>query len=87
MHVGLTLVDGDARLTVSDDGVGVAQADVARRLGEGHIGLASHALRLEAAGGGLTVRPASAGGTVATVTLPVPGVAAHEPIAGASTDL
>jgi len=87
VHVGLTLVDGDARLTVSDDGVGVAQADVARRLGEGHIGLASHALRLEAAGGGLTVRPASAGGTVATVTLPVPGVAAHEPIAGASTDL
>lgn len=88
VHVGLTLVDGDARLTVSDDGVGVAPADVARRLGEGHIGLASHALRLEAAGGALTVRPASAGGTVATVTLPVPGVAAHEPVAaGASTDL
>jgi len=88
VHVGLTLVDGDARLAVSDDGVGVAHADVARRLGEGHIGLASHALRLEAAGGALTVRPAPARGTVATVTLPVPGVAAHErAAAGASTDL
>ena len=52
--VGLGLVDGHARLTVTDDGVGVATADVARRLGEGHIGLASHALRVEAAGGTLT---------------------------------
>ncbi|MGZ8750765.1 MAG: sensor histidine kinase, partial [Pseudonocardia sp.] len=31
--VDLGLVDGKARLTVTDDGVGVATADVARRLG------------------------------------------------------
>ena len=55
--VDLVLVDGTARLTVTDDGVGVATADVARRLGEGHIGLASHALRVEAAGGTLTLAP------------------------------
>ena len=40
---------------MTDDGVGVATADLARRLGEGHIGLASHALRVEAAGGSIEV--------------------------------
>ena len=73
--VGLALVDGHARLTVADDGVGVATADVARRLGEGHIGLASHALRVEAAGGTLTLAPAPVAGTVAAVELPLAGTA------------
>ena len=72
--VALTLLDGHARLTVTDDGVGVATADVTHRLGEGHIGLASHALRVEAAGGALTIAPAPATGTVATVELLVPGL-------------
>ena len=71
--VDLALVDGNARLTVTDDGVGVATADVARRLGEGHIGLASHALRVEAAGGTLTLAPAPVAGTVAAVELPLAG--------------
>ena len=53
---------------------GVATADVTHRLGEGHIGLASHALRVEAAGGALTIAPAPATGTVATVELLVPGL-------------
>ena len=79
--VGLALVDGHARLTVTDDGVGVAEADVARRLGEGHIGLTSHVLRVEAAGGSLTLAPAPRTGTVAVVTL---RLAVGE---GASTDL
>jgi two-component system NarL family sensor kinase len=69
--VGLALVDGHARLTVTDDGVGVAEPDVARRLGEGHIGLTSHVLRVEAAGGSLTLAPAPRTGTVAVVSLPV----------------
>ena len=72
--VALTLLDGHARLTVTDDGVGVATTDVTHRLGEGHIGLASHALRVEAAGGALTLAPAPATGTVATVELPVLGL-------------
>jgi len=77
--VDLALVDGNARLTVTDDGVGVATADVARRLGEGHIGLASHALRVEAAGGTLTLAPAPVAGTVAAVELPLAGAAAPRP--------
>jgi two-component system NarL family sensor kinase len=76
--VGLTQADGAARLTVADDGVGVRGADgrdgidLGHRLGEGHIGLASHALRVEAAGGRLTVVPGVPAGTVATVELPLP---------------
>jgi two-component system NarL family sensor kinase len=68
----LALVDGHARLTVADDGVGVGGPDLAHRVGEGHIGLASHALRVEAAGGTLALAPGATAGTVATVELPVP---------------
>jgi two-component system, NarL family, sensor kinase len=78
--VGLTRAGGAARLTVADDGVGVRGPDgngtdgidPGHRLGEGHIGLASHALRVEAAGGRLTVTPGVSAGTVATVELPLP---------------
>ena len=87
--VDLVLVDGTARLTVTDDGVGVATADVARRLGEGHIGLASHALRVEAAGGTLTLTPAPVAGTVAAVELPLADAAPapDRSLEGASTSL
>jgi two-component system NarL family sensor kinase len=70
--VRLGLRDGVAHLSVTDDGVGVTGTDVAHRLGEGHIGLTSHALRVEAAGGTLTLGPEPTGGTVAVVDLPVP---------------
>ena len=72
--VTLALVDDTARLTVADDGVGVGGpdgVDLGHRLGEGHIGLASHALRVEAAGGTLTVAPGTTAGTVAAVELPL----------------
>jgi two-component system, NarL family, sensor kinase len=72
--VDLALADGHARLVVTDDGVGVDDAQVAHRLGEGHVGLTSHVLRVEAAGGSLTLAPAPTAGTVATVDLPLPGV-------------
>ena len=81
--VALTLLDGNAWLTVTDDGVGVATTDVTHRLGEGHIGLASHALRVEAAGGALTLGPATGTGTVATVELPVPGLDRQDAYVGA----
>ncbi|OBK24494.1 histidine kinase [Mycobacterium asiaticum] len=49
--VTLAVADGKCTLNVSDDGVGVNGDTMARRLGEGHIGLASHRARVDAAGG------------------------------------
>ncbi|MDT5147424.1 MAG: two-component system, NarL family, sensor kinase, partial [Mycobacterium sp.] len=49
--VTLGITDGTCVLDVSDDGVGFSDETVARRLGEGHIGLASHRTRVDAAGG------------------------------------
>jgi two-component system NarL family sensor kinase len=77
--VTLAMVGDTARLSVADDGVGVGGVgvggrdglDLGHRLGEGHIGLASHALRVEAAGGTLTVAPGATAGTLATVELPL----------------
>ena len=56
-------------VTVSDDGRGIEDGALARQLAAGHIGIASHRLRLEAAGGSLTVGPAHPHGTIATVVL------------------
>ncbi len=51
-------VDGpDAVLVVADDGVGVDQQLVDRRAAEGHLGLVSRRVRIESAGGTLTVAP------------------------------
>ncbi len=49
--VTLGITDGTCVLHVVDDGVGFSDKTVARRLGEGHIGLASHRARVDAAGG------------------------------------
>ncbi|HEY0226598.1 MAG TPA: ATP-binding protein [Mycobacterium sp.] len=52
-HASVTLGVTDHRcvLNVADDGVGFDSDTMARRLGEGHIGLASHRTRVDAAGG------------------------------------
>jgi two-component system NarL family sensor kinase len=70
-HIQLALgQDRDAvHLVVADDGRGISDDERRRRLDEGHIGLYSQALRIEAAGGTLSVVGARAG-TVATVDLP-----------------
>jgi two-component system NarL family sensor kinase len=57
-------------LTVADDGVGVNGETMARRLGEGHIGLASHRTRVDAAGGTFVFLEAPAGTNVC-VELPL----------------
>ncbi|POY06879.1 histidine kinase, partial [Mycobacterium kansasii] len=49
--VNLGITDGICVLDVADDGVGISGDTMARRLGEGHIGLASHRARVDAAGG------------------------------------
>lgn len=61
------------RVRVTDDGRGIADGALERRLAAGHIGVASHRLRLEAAGGRLTLEPAEPRGTRATVEVPLRG--------------
>jgi two-component system NarL family sensor kinase len=60
-----------ATLTVEDDGTGIATGAAEGSAATGHIGLASHRVRVEAAGGALSLRPRSPRGTIAVVTLPL----------------
>lgn len=62
---------GDAiTLSVVDDGVGFDPAILHRCVAEGHIGLASLAVRIEAMGGSMKLTSAPGGGTRASVTAP-----------------
>jgi two-component system NarL family sensor kinase len=72
-HVAVTLhdIDGARVLTVRDDGKGFDTSVLAKRLAQGHIGLASQRVRVESAGGTLDVEPGPEGGTVATARVPV----------------
>ena len=76
-RVALAHHDGHAALTVADDGCGMPDGAASAALGEGHIGLASYRVRVQAAGGSLTIRDAQPSGTVAQVTLPAPPAAGH----------
>lgn len=69
--VSLGFTDGTCVLHVVDDGVGFDDQTVARRLGEGHIGLASHRARVEAAGGTFVFLDTPVG-THICVEVPVP---------------
>jgi two-component system NarL family sensor kinase len=63
--------DGDrARLVVADDGVGLPADAMTSSLRRGHIGLASHRVRIEAAGGTFAAVGNEPSGTVVTVELP-----------------
>ncbi|AKN17926.1 two component sensor kinase [Mycobacterium haemophilum DSM 44634] len=53
--VVLTVIDGKACVDVTDNGIGITPDVAARHLAEGHIGLASHRARVEAAGGTMSV--------------------------------
>ncbi|MFZ0832980.1 MAG: ATP-binding protein [Mycobacterium sp.] len=64
------VTDSTCRLDVADNGVGLTNEQAARRLAEGHIGLASHRARVEAAGGRFTIVDARAG-THVRVELPL----------------
>ncbi len=68
--VTLQIAGSSCRLDVADDGVGLSEDRAAQRLAEGHIGLASQRARIEAAGGSLTMLPASSG-THVRVVLPL----------------
>src|SRR6185312_8791491 len=69
--VTLELTGETARLVVADDGVGMPENAAAGALRRGHIGLASHTLRIDAAGGRFTSAAGTPHGTVVTVELPV----------------
>ena len=70
IEVALHRSDGVTVLRVADDGVGFDPAILARRIGEGHIGLASLVAGVETAGGSLRFDDRPGGGTVVTVTVP-----------------
>ncbi|MFF7183575.1 ATP-binding protein [Streptomyces sp. NPDC008121] len=63
-------------LEVADDGSGMPGGALEKSVAEGHIGLASHRIRVEEAGGSLQIRPNTPRGTVATVSLPRHGLRA-----------
>ncbi|HWC36905.1 MAG TPA: ATP-binding protein [Acidimicrobiales bacterium] len=65
-----------AHLEIADDGCGIPDGAVEKSLEDGHIGLASHRVRLEAAGGGLSMASAQPSGTVIRVDLPCDPTAA-----------
>ena len=71
IEVRLALEDGALVLGVLDDGRGFEPATLKERLAEGHIGLASQRVRIEAVGGRLDVGPRPGGGTRAEIRLPV----------------
>jgi len=58
-------------LVVRDDGCGMAADTGDDSLGRGHIGLASHRLKLVAAGGSLAISANTPQGTVATAQVPI----------------
>jgi two-component system NarL family sensor kinase len=70
VRVALSWRDGMARLRIADDGRGIRPGEVQQQLAHGHIGLTSRRVRLEAAGGSLTLRAAPPSGTDAEVEVP-----------------
>jgi signal transduction histidine kinase len=77
-HSGASLLtvavvrEGEAiRTTVADDGRGLTLANRQEALAGGHIGLASCAERIEAAGGRMDVESGPGEGTTVTVELPI----------------
>ncbi|MBV9048192.1 MAG: hypothetical protein JOY58_07980 [Solirubrobacterales bacterium] len=71
-RITLAYRDGRAELTIADDGIGIPDGALTSSLGRGHIGLASHRVRVEASGGRLHLARAQPSGTVARLELPVP---------------
>ncbi|MCW1957975.1 MAG: ATP-binding protein [Mycobacterium sp.] len=70
LEIGLQRESSATVLTVVDDGVGFDPEILARRVTEGHIGLASLVVAVEAAGGSVDFSQRLGGGTVVTVTVP-----------------
>lgn len=70
INVMLRREAGGTALRVGDDGIGFDPEILARRVSEGHIGLASLVVAVESAGGSVDFRDGPGGGSVVTVTVP-----------------
>ncbi|MGW8955701.1 sensor histidine kinase [Streptomyces sp. NPDC055709] len=70
VSVQIWMNSGMVHLEVADDGVGMPQEALEKSVAQGHIGLASHRIRIEEAGGRFEIRSNVPKGTVATVSLP-----------------
>ena len=68
--VRLAAAARDVQLVVDDDGRGFPPERLAERLAEGHVGLASQRVRIEAAGGTMQVDSTPGGGTRVEIHLP-----------------
>lgn len=69
VSVGLRRTGDRTVLTVTDDGAGFDPNTVAQAVADGHIGLASLQVRVEAMGGTMTISSETGYGTQVTVTL------------------
>lgn len=85
VELALGLYGESARLVVADNGGGIPDGALAESLERGHVGLHSQTLRVQAAGGELTVAPARPHGTVVTVEVPAQVTAASPSAAGTSS--
>ena len=70
VQVRLARVGDSIKLSVVDDGIGFDPAILDRCVAEGHIGLASLAVRIDAMGGSMKLTSTIGGGTRASVTAP-----------------
>jgi two-component system NarL family sensor kinase len=70
IEVRLYSRSGSTVLQVADDGVGFDPAILTRRVSEGHIGLASLVVAVEATGGAMDFAEQPGGGTLVTVSIP-----------------
>jgi two-component system NarL family sensor kinase len=61
---------GEVELAVEDDGRGFPPGRLAERLADGHVGLASQRVRIEAAGGSMHVESSPGEGTRVAIRLP-----------------
>ena len=70
VDVRLFAADADLVLLVEDDGCGFPPERLAERLAEGHVGLASQRVRIEASGGSMQIASTPGEGTRVEVRVP-----------------
>jgi two-component system NarL family sensor kinase len=70
--VRLVETGAEVELVIEDDGRGFPPERLTERLADGHVGLASQRVRVEAAGGRMDVRSAPGEGTRVEIRLPAP---------------